>query len=146
MASGPDAAGRAGALLARQDYSRRSLIARLLEGGCEEADAREVVSRLVEAGLLDDARLALRRAEALATRGHGNAAIAARLERSGFEAEDIGAALATLTPEIERARRLVGAGTAARDARRLARLGFDEEAIVAAVAGLAGFDGSEPAE
>jgi SOS response regulatory protein OraA/RecX len=95
------------------------------------------VSALVEAGAVDDRRLAERRAEHLAERGWGDEAIRVRLEGEGIGAEDGKAALARLRPETERAARLAAG---AKDARRawalLARRGFDPETVAGAVAAL----------
>jgi hypothetical protein len=64
-------------------------------------------------GLVDDARTAVRRAEALAERGFGDAAIRYDLEQEGIAPEPVEEALAGLDPERERA----GARGAARGRR-----------------------------
>jgi SOS response regulatory protein OraA/RecX len=85
---------------------------------------------LSEARIVDDARLANGRAETLAERGWGNAAIAARLEAEGIPTAEAGSAIAKLEPEVPRAAR-VAAGVS--DPRKawglLTRRGFDEETI-----------------
>ena len=96
---------------------------------------REVLETLERAGLVDDDRLAAARAEALAERGYGDAAIRFDLERQGLAAESVAAALARLEPERQRARRLVERrGGGARTARWLAQRGFDAGAVEDALA------------
>jgi SOS response regulatory protein OraA/RecX len=92
------------------------------------------VAALASAGLVDDARLARRRAEALAGAGWGDAAVEARLARDGVGRQDVRAALAELEPERERAARLVQGLEDPRAAwRLLMRRGFGEDAIEDAV-------------
>jgi SOS response regulatory protein OraA/RecX len=90
---------------------------------------QETLGTLAAAGLVDDARLARARAAALADRGWGDLAVAARLRREGLEEGEVRAALANLPPEAERAAALV-AGLA--DRRKawslLARRGFSPDA------------------
>ena len=127
----------AAAALSARDLSRARLSERLRRRGVDPAVAAKTLDALGGAGLLDDARLAARRAEALAERGLGDAAIEARLERDGLGSESVDAALAGLRPEDERARRLAvreaGRGAAGL-ARLLARRGFSEDAVDAALA------------
>jgi SOS response regulatory protein OraA/RecX len=74
----------------------------------------------------------------LSERGRGDAAIRFDLERQGVDAGTIDAVLASLAPEAERARALVVTlGGAAKAARALARRGFAEESVEAALAGVA---------
>ena len=87
------------------------------------------------AGLVDDSRFAQSRAQALAERGKGDAAIRFDLRRQGVAEDEIDTAVASLEPERDRAERVIarrGAGVAT--ARLLARRGFDEDAVEAAVA------------
>jgi len=82
-----------------------------------------------------DGRFAVSRAQALAERGKGNAAIRFDLQQQGLAGEEIEAALGTLEPERERAERVIarrGGGVAT--AKLLARRGFEEDAVEAAVA------------
>jgi SOS response regulatory protein OraA/RecX len=84
---------------------------------------------------VNDGRFALSRAQSLAERGKGDAAIRHDLERQGLAADEIEPALASLEPERERAERVVerrGGGPAT--ARLLAGRGFAEDAVEAAVA------------
>jgi len=116
--------------LAQRDLSAAELNARLERARVAPAVAAEVADTLERTGLVDDARFAARRAEGLAARGWGDAAIAARLEAAGVPEEAARAALAGLEPEHERARALVaGEPDPLRRARRLARRGFAEETL-----------------
>ena len=75
------------------------------------------------------------RAQSLAERGKGDAAIRHDLEQQGLAADEIEPALASLEPERERAERVIarrGGGLAT--ARLLAGRGFAEDAVEAAVA------------
>jgi SOS response regulatory protein OraA/RecX len=85
---------------------------------------------LERAGLLDDARVGAARAEQLAARGFGNAAIRFALEGEGLAAEVVDDALATLDPEPERASRLLAArGRTPKTLRWLATKGFDQSTL-----------------
>ena len=94
---------------------------------------------LAAAGLLDDSRLARARATALADRGWGDLAIAARLEGEGINEAEVRLALAELPSEAARAVDLVAELV---DPRRacslLARRGFSPEAVEAALGPLDG--------
>jgi regulatory protein len=121
--------------LARREHSRRSLRERLLRAQVSAGEADEVVEELLRLGLLDDGRFARERARVLAERGKGDAAIRSDLEQAGVEAAEIGAALAGLGPEPERAARLVARrGATLATARLLASRGFDEDVVAALVA------------
>jgi SOS response regulatory protein OraA/RecX len=117
-----------------RDLSTRRLEQRLERRAVSPAERARAVETLTRTGLLDDGRFARGRARALAARGYGDAAIRFDLERQGVAAELAAEALAELEPERDRAARLAAtAGGAARAARLLARRGFGEEAIEAAV-------------
>ena len=121
--------------LARRDFSERGLRERLRRAGVTAAEAEDALEALLQAGLVNDGRFALSRAQSLADRGKGNAAIRYDLEQQGLAAEEVEAALASLEPERERAERVIerrGGGPAT--ARLLAGRGFAEEAVEAAVA------------
>jgi SOS response regulatory protein OraA/RecX len=124
----------AGRTLRRRDLSLRRLSERLERAGVAPAAERSALLALSEAGIVDDARLADARAAALAERGWGNAAIAARLEGEGIAEADAGSAIAKLEPETARA---ALAAAAVSDPRKawtlLMRRGFDEETIEAIV-------------
>ncbi len=86
--------------------------------------------------MVDDARMAARRAEVLAERGYGDDAIRFDLEREGLAGQFVEAALAGLEPELERARALVERhGLDLRTARRLASKGFDAATVEEALGG-----------
>lgn len=132
-----DALARAAQALSRRDLSRRRLTERLRARGVAESAAEDAVTALARAGVVDDGRLARSRAQALAERGWGDAAIEARLRNEAVPAEHVCAALAELTPETERAGRLAAPVS---DRRRawalLARRGFSLETIEEVVDGL----------
>ena len=125
----------AGRFLARRDVSTRRLGERLSRAGLPPSTVEGTVVRLVELGIVDDRRLAARRAAALAARGWGDAAIAAHLEREAIAGDEARAALAELVPEAERARALAdGERSRGRAAALLARRGFSADAIEHALA------------
>lgn len=117
-----------------RDHSRRSLEQRL-ERRNVRPDARDAALEALErTGLVDDTRVAAARAEALADRGYGDAAIRFDLERQGLAGEVVAGAVAELPPERERARRLVQRrGADAKTARWLAGRGFDAASVEDAI-------------
>lgn len=125
--------------LARRDYSERELRDRLARAGVETDETERALGTLRERGLLDDARFAAQRAEMLAERGRGDAAIRFELERQGVSAELIEEAVSGLEPERDRAERIVSRrGTGPKTARLLAQRGFDRELVgLVAEAGIA---------
>ncbi|HEX5468830.1 MAG TPA: RecX family transcriptional regulator [Gaiellaceae bacterium] len=126
-----DAATRA---LRSRPLSERRLRERLRGRGIPATAEGAAVTTLAEAGYVDDGRLARGRAVALAERGWGDAAIAARLAGEGLGAADVEAALAELEPERARAERLASACESPRKTwSLLARRGFDAETIEALV-------------
>jgi SOS response regulatory protein OraA/RecX len=117
-----------------RDRSRGLLRARLADAGIAPWACEQALDTLARAGVVDDARFARNRARALADRGYGNAFIRADLAAAAVAEPEESAALGALEPERERAIRWV----AARDeshatARWLARRGFGEESIEAAL-------------
>jgi SOS response regulatory protein OraA/RecX len=123
----------AGRALRHRDLPKRRLEERLRRAAVPPAARAESLDLLARAGVVDDARFAAGRADALASRGYGDAAIRHDLERQGIAAEAVSAALAGLEPEGERARRVVARrGASGRTARYLAAKGFGEEAVEAA--------------
>jgi regulatory protein len=121
--------------LSRRDFSERGLRERLRRAGVTPAEEDEALGALQRAGLVDDARFATARAQALVERGRGDAAIRFDLERQGVGPDEIEGALASLEPERERAEREIARrGEGPATARLLARWGFDEDAVQAAVA------------
>ncbi len=109
-----------------RDYSRSRLETRLASRGASAATRRDALETLERAGLLDDARVAASRAQGLAGRGFGDAAIRCSLAGEGLGAELVEEALAALDPELQRARRLLDErGETAKTVRWLAAKGFD---------------------
>ncbi|HEX4526355.1 MAG TPA: regulatory protein RecX [Gaiellaceae bacterium] len=126
-----DLAARA---LRHRDRSRHELDDRLARAGVGDEERADVLDALERVGYVDDARFAVARAEALAGRGYGDEAIRHDLTRHGIDAEGVADAIAGLDPELERARALVERlGCSAKTALNLARKGFGEEAVEAAV-------------
>jgi SOS response regulatory protein OraA/RecX len=121
-----EALGVALRALRHRDHSRSRLEARLAERGTSTATVEDALETLERAGLVDDARVGTARAEQLAGRGFGDAAIRFALEGEGLAAEVVDDALAILDPEPERARRLLDArGRTPKTVRWLAAKGFD---------------------
>lgn len=124
------AAGRA---LRTRDLSRRELADRLA-GRVDASAGADAVATLERVGLVDDARVARSRAEAMAGRGYGDAAIRHDLHRRGLEPDEIDAAIAALEPEPDRAAAIVTRrGEGPKTARYLASKGFAEDAAAAAL-------------
>ena len=118
-----------------RDRSEQDVRARLERQGVPANERDRAVETLASAGVLDDRRYAAGRAESLARRGYGDAAIRADLERGGVDAERIAAALDELEPERNRAEtQLVRLGGGLRALRSLARRGFAEESLEGLVA------------
>jgi regulatory protein len=129
-----EALRKASRLLSRRDLSERDLGEELARRKVGPTVRRETILRLVEAGAIDDERLARRRAELLAARGAGNTLIRADLESRGLDRELVEDAIAALEPESERVRRITEArGPGPSTARFLARRGFDVDDIEHAV-------------
>lgn len=123
----------AGRALRARDLSEQRLAERLAGAAVAPAAVAESLDLLTGAGLVDDGRFARGRAQVLAERGYGDAAIEHDLERQGVAGELVKAALEELPDELERARKLVERrGQGARTARYLAAKGFGEDAVQAA--------------
>lgn len=133
---GQRALGAALRALRSADHSRASLDSRLEQRGVGEEERATVLSIVERAGLVDDARLAAGRAETLARRGYGDAAILADLERRGVPETTAHAAVAGLDSESVRASRvLVSSGRRGTSAvRLLATRGFGEDVLEELVA------------
>jgi regulatory protein len=122
-----DAALRA---VSRREQSSAELDRRLQRRGFAPGLREQTLNRLERVGLVDDERYAMRRAESLSERGHGDEAIRWRLERDGVGGETVAKAVAALPPERQRARLVVAArGAGVRTATELARRGFGEDAV-----------------
>lgn len=118
------------------DHSTAGLDARLAGRGVAPTARAEVIARVTRAGLVDDVRFAHGRAESLARRGLGDAAILADLEARGVAEEVARDAVGALESEEGRARAIVERrGASARTARYLAARGFGEDAVEATIAG-----------
>jgi SOS response regulatory protein OraA/RecX len=116
--------------LAASDRSRQALEQRLALAGHPVAAREDAIATLDRAGLLDDARVAERRAELLARRGYGDAAIRADLRRRLIPTETAGDAVAALEPELERVRQLLaGQNVTPALLRRLAARGFSHDTL-----------------
>lgn len=131
------AAAREAALraLRYRDHTAAGLETVLERKGIRPAVRHEAVARLQAAGLVDDGRLAVARAAALAERGAGDDLVRADLERRGVPAALATEAIAALEPEPERAERILARrGRDARALRYLSARGFTEETVSALVA------------
>jgi SOS response regulatory protein OraA/RecX len=121
---------RATRTLATSGRSRAELERRLARAGHASGAREEALAALDRAGLVDDSRLAQSRAELMAHRGYGDAAIRADLRKRMIPAETAAEAVSALEPELDRARRVVEAKAFdARALRRLAGRGFSRETL-----------------
>jgi SOS response regulatory protein OraA/RecX len=116
--------------LAASDRSERALEQRLAQAGHTAAAREEAIAELGRVGALDDARVAEFRAQSLARRGYGDAAIRADLMHRQIPGETVGGAVAALEPERERLRRrLEGRAVTPALLRRLAGRGFSRDTL-----------------
>ena len=116
--------------LAAGDRSQRDLERRLARAGHSAAARGDAIAALERAGLLDDTRVAQARAELLARRGYGDAAIRADLQRRLIPASAAAEVVAALEPELERARHLlVGQDVTPAVIRRLSGRGFSRDTL-----------------
>ena len=123
--------------VARRDHSRASLEARLERAGVRPRERGDTLAAAERAGLVDDARFAASRAQALGARGSGDLLVLQDLERHGIDERAARAALESLEPEPVRAAQIAAArGLSARTLRHLAARGFSEEALEGLVAEL----------
>lgn len=121
-------------VLRTRDVSRHVLADRLGHSNVDPTTTRETLETLARTGLVDDVRLAGSRAESMAGRGYGDAAIRHDLRGRGIAGDVVDAALEALVPELERARTVVERrGPGSRTARYLAGKGFGEEAVESAL-------------
>jgi regulatory protein len=125
-----DALARAARVLRAGDRSRSELEERLERAGVPASARGDALATLERGGLVDDERLARSRAETLARRGYGDAAIRADLARRGVDRELVREAVGALEPELSRARRAFAAsGAGPRALRRLAGRGFEPDTV-----------------
>lgn len=116
--------------LAASDRSQRALEQRLARAGHSAAAREEAISSLARSGALDDARLARSRAELLARRGYGDAAIRADLRRRQIASEVAASAVTALEPERERLRQVIeNERLTPALLRRLAARGFARDSL-----------------
>ena len=135
MPERPDAVEQALRALRHRDRSTAELDARLAKRGVDAEERAQALKTLERVGYVDDERFARTRAEQLAARGSGDALIRHDLEQRGIAAELVDAAVESLEPERERARRVVAQrGATLKTARYLASRGFGEEALDGIVA------------
>lgn len=126
---------RATNVLRRRDVSVKELDERLERAHVDPTTRADVVTRLDEAGAVDDTRFATGRAQLLAERGAGDELIRHDLVGRGVAVECVEAAVSLLEPEPARAVRLVERrGSSPKTARYLAGKGFSEDAIESALA------------
>ena len=129
-----EALALAGRALRARDLSRARLAARLERAAVAPAAAEASLQALEDVGAVDDERFARARAESLAGRGYGDAAIRHDLESQGVATDIVESALKPLEPEVERVRPIVERrGASARTARFLAGKGFSQESCEAAL-------------
>lgn len=130
VASTPDPIELAARALRHRERSRQEIDDRLTRAGVDQVARADALETLERVGYVDDTRFALARAEALAGRGFGDAAIRADLEQHGLAAGAIADALAGLVPESARALALVERlGRTPTVAGRLVRKGFAEDSL-----------------
>ena len=129
----PDPIELAATSLVRGDRTRRELDERLERAGIDAEEREAALETLERVGYVDDARVAVLRAEALAARGQGDEAIRFDLERRGLAAEHVEAALAALQPEAERVRVLAERlGPTPKTLSQLRRKGFAADSLESA--------------
>jgi SOS response regulatory protein OraA/RecX len=125
-----EALTKATRMLARRPLPRTLLEERLEQKGVAPAARDEAVEALEQAHYLNDRTYALGRAQGLAERGYGDAAVRHLLEQEKVSSELVEEAIASLEPEPSRARRI--ARTIPNRKKllgRLARRGFDPETV-----------------
>ena len=124
------ALAQAARLLAASGRSRSEVEQRLSRSRHSGSAREEAVGTLERAGVLDDGRLAESRAEVLARRGYGDAAIRSDLRRRLIPAEAAESAVAGLEPELVRIAPLVeGRTLSPKLLRRLAGRGFSRDTL-----------------
>jgi SOS response regulatory protein OraA/RecX len=120
--------------LVHRDRSRASVHTRLRAAGISPSAADGALDTLERAGIVSDERFAHARAAALAARGSGDALIEHELMTAGIADSYVEAAIGALEPERDRAIRVTATrGESVSTARWLARRGFGQDAIEAAL-------------
>ncbi len=119
-----------------RDRSRSELDARLARAGIDEDARADALDTLERVGYVDDERFAAARAAALAGRGYGDEAIRHDLGGHQLSPEAIESGLATVEAEAARALALVERlGRTRKVAAQLARKGFGQDSLEAALGG-----------
>ncbi len=125
-----EALAKATRMLARRPLPRALLEERLEKKGVAPVALEEAVEALEQANYLNDRSYALERARSLAERSYGDAAVHYILEQERVGSELIEDAIASLEPEVERARALLAAAADRRRThRRLVTRGFSAETL-----------------
>jgi regulatory protein len=125
-----EALAKATRMLARRPLPRALLEERLEKKGVAPVALEEAVEALEQANYLNDRSYARERARSLAERGYGDAAVHYILEQERVGSELIEDAIASLEPEVERARALLAAAADRRRThRRLVTRGFSAETL-----------------
>ncbi len=128
-----DARVKAGRTLARRDVSEAALRAKLEQSGIPAPVAGETADSLRRIGALDDRRFAQNRALSLCERGWGDEAILAKLDAEGAPTGAAREAVGALPPEHQRAVRIASGLAPRKAAGLLARRGFAQDTVEAAV-------------
>jgi len=125
-----EALAKATRMLARRPLPRALLEERLEKKGVAPVALEEAVEVLEQAHYLNDRSYALERARSLAEHSYGDAAVHYILEQERVDSELIEEAIASLEPEVERARALLAAtADRRRTLRRLVTRGFSAETL-----------------
>jgi SOS response regulatory protein OraA/RecX len=125
-----EALTKATRMLARRPLPRALLEERLEKKGVAPVALEEAVEALEHAHYLNDRSYALDRAQSLAERGYGNAAVRYILEQEKVGSGLIEDAISSLEPELERARAIARAVSDRKKLLgRLARRGFSAETL-----------------
>jgi len=125
-----EALNKATRMLARRPLPRALLEERLEKKGVAPVALEEAVEALAHAHYLNDRSYALDRAQSLAERGYGNAAVRYILEQEKVGSGLIGDAISSLEPELERAQAIALAVSDRKKLLgRLARRGFSAETL-----------------
>ena len=127
--------------LRHRDRTEREIDELLRSNGFSNEESADAIGRLVRTGVVSDERFAEARATSLAARGEGDALIRRRLVAAGVASDLVADSLASVEPELERARRIVvRRGASPKTARYLFGKGFSDEIVKVAVA--EGVDGA----
>ena len=130
-----DALDQALRALRHRDRSAAEVVRFLAARGVGDDERKAALETLARTDLVDDRRYAERRAESLADRGAGDAAIRHELAHAGLDPDVVEDALRSLRPERERAEEIVARrGASPRTARYLAGKGFSYDVVESFIA------------